>query len=301
MQIWTLKSHLLFLCTTLRLSRERSFPSVLLIGLYTTMDQTHLQLPNRSSKPRRAGLTMVIDKGIPRAHFTDLIQSAGDYVDFVKFGWGTSVVSADMKEKIRVLQEEDIAFYLGGTLFEKYIVQNRFDQFRELCFNYGCEYIEVSNGTVDLSDARKSQYVAALSKDFKVISEVGSKDRVHSENMAPNKWIEYINDDVSAGAVLVTLETRESGHGGICRPDGELRYGLIEEILTCGIDSNVLLFEAPTMELQSYFVRRLGPDVNLGNIAPSDIVGLETIRLGLRSDTLLDFEPEGATAMRENL
>jgi phosphosulfolactate synthase len=138
-------------------------------------------------------------------------------------------------------------------------------------------------------------------KDFKVISEVGSKDRVHSENMAPNKWIDYINDDVSAGAVLVTLETRESGHGGICRADGELRYGLIEEILTCGIDSNVLLFEAPNMELQSYFVHRLGPDVNLGNIAPSDIVGLETIRLGLRSETLMTFEPEGATSVREGL
>jgi phosphosulfolactate synthase len=244
---------------------------------------------------------MVIDKGIPRGYFSDLIQSASGYVDFVKFGWGTSVVTADMKEKIKVLQDENIAFYLGGTLFEKYIVQNRFDQFRELCQNYGCEYVEVSNGTIDLTDARKSQYVAELSKDFKVISEVGSKDQVHSNNMAPYKWIEYIRDDLSAGAVLVTLETRESGQGGICRADGELRYGLIEEILTCGIDSNVLLFEAPTLDLQSYFVRRLGPNVNLGNISPIDILGLETVRLGLRSDTLMDFEPEGTTAMRESL
>jgi len=271
------------------------------MGPYFTMDQTHLQLPHRSTKPRRTGVTMVIDKGIPRGLFADVIQSTGDYVDFVKFGWGTSVVTVDMKEKIKVLQDENVAFYLGGTLFEKYIVQNRFDRFRELCLNFGCEYVEVSNGTVDLSDARKSEYVAELSKDFKVISEVGSKDRVHSENMAPNKWIEYIKDDISAGAILVTLETRESGHGGICRADGELRYGLIEEILTCGIDSNLLLFEAPSLELQSYFVRRLGPEVNLGNIPPLDIVGLETIRLGLRSDTFMEFEPEGATAVRDHL
>jgi phosphosulfolactate synthase len=265
------------------------------------MEPTHLQLPSRSVKPRQSGFTMVIDKGIPHRYFADLVQSGSDYVDFIKFGWGTSVVALDMKEKIKVLQDENVNFYLGGTLFEKYIVQNRFDQFRELCQNYGCEYVEVSNGTIDLSDARKSEYVAELSKDFKVISEVGSKDRVHSENMAPNKWIDYIKDDVDAGAILVTLETRESGHGGICRADGELRYGLIEEILTCGIESNILLFEAPSMELQSYFVRRVGTDVNLGNIAPSDIVALETIRLGLRSETLMDFEPEGATSMRDEL
>jgi phosphosulfolactate synthase len=265
------------------------------------MEHTHLELPSRSVKPRKSGFTMVIDNGIPLRYFSDLVQSASDYVDFVKFGWGTSVVAMDMKEKMSVLVEEKISFYLGGTLFEKYVVQNRFDQFRELCQGYGCEFVEVSNGTIDLSDAKKSEYVAELGKDFQVISEVGSKDRIHSENMAPNKWIDYINDDLSAGAVLVTLETRESGHGGICRADGELRYGLIEEILTCGIDSNALLFESPTTELQSYFVRRLGPDVNLGNIAPSDIVGLETIRLGLRSDTLMAFEPEGATSKREGL
>ena len=244
---------------------------------------------------------MVIDNGLPLRYFSDLVQSASDYVDFVKFGWGTSVVAMDMKEKVSVLQEEGVAFYLGGTLFEKYVVQNRFEQFRELCQGYGCEYVEVSNGTIDLNDARKSEYVAELTKDFKVISEVGSKDRVHSENMAPNKWIDYINADISAGAVLVTLETRESGHGGICRADGELRYGLIEEILTCGIDSNKLLFESPNTELQTYFVRRLGSDVNLGNIAPTDIVALETIRLGLRSETLMDFEPEGATSVRDQL
>jgi phosphosulfolactate synthase len=265
------------------------------------MARTHLQLPNRSAKPRVAGFTMAIDKGLPFNFFADHVTNAADYVDFVKFGWGTSVVAKGMDEKIALLRRENVAFYLGGTLFEKYVIQNRFDQFRELCQDYGCEYVEVSNGTIDLSDDKKSHYVAELAKDFKVISEVGSKDQVRSENMAPNKWINYINHDLDAGATLVTLETRESGHGGICRPNGELRFGLIEEIFTSGIDCNRLLIEAPSLELQGYFVRRLGPDVNLGNIAVGDLIGLETIRLGLRSETLLDFEPAGATAEREGL
>jgi phosphosulfolactate synthase len=265
------------------------------------MSFTHLQLPERSSKPRNCGFTMAIDNGIPFNYFCDLVSSTSDYVDFVKFGWGTSVVATNVEKKIAFLRNEGVDFYLGGTLFEKYVIQNRFKQFFELLRDYECEYVEVSNGTIDLDDARKSEYVAALSDEFKVISEVGSKDNVRSENMAPNRWIDYIRADLDAGAVLVTLETRESGRGGICRPNGELRYGLLEEILTSGLDANQLLFEAPSMELQSYFVRRIGTDANLGNIAPADLIGLETIRLGLRSDTLLDFEPTGATSRRPGL
>jgi phosphosulfolactate synthase len=244
---------------------------------------------------------MAIDNGVPLNYFCDIIESAADYVDFVKFGWGTSVVTPNVQKKIAFLRCAGVDFYLGGTLFEKYVIQNRFQQYFELLRDYECQYVEVSNGTIDLEDARKSEYVAALSSEFKVISEVGSKDNVRSENMAPNRWIDYIRDDLAAGAVLVTLETRESGRGGICRPNGELRYGLMEEILTSGIDPNALLFEAPSMELQSYFVHRIGSDVNLGNIAPPDLIGLETIRLGLRSDTLLHFEPAGASAHRDEL
>jgi phosphosulfolactate synthase len=244
---------------------------------------------------------MVIDNGLPFNLFCDYIGSAADHVDFVKFGWGTSVVTPNVEKKISFLQSEGVHFYLGGTLFEKYVLQNRFQQYRELLIDMGCEYVEVSNGTIDLADARKSEYVAALSAEFKVISEVGSKDNERSENMAPNRWINYIRDDLDAGAVLVTLETRESGHGGICRSNGELRYGLVEEILTSGIDPNALLFEAPSMPLQSYFVKRIGADVNLGNIAAADLIGLETIRLGLRSETLLHFEPAGTTSVRAGL
>lgn len=242
---------------------------------------------------------MAIDNGLPFNLFCDYVESSSEHVDFIKFGWGTSVVSASVEKKIAFVQGQGVNFYLGGTLFEKYIIQNKFQQYRELLRDLGCEYVEVSNGTIDLDDGRKSEYVHALSAEFKVISEVGSKDNVRSENMAPNRWIQYIRDDIDAGAELVTLETRESGHGGICRPNGELRFGLLEEILTCGIDPNALLFEAPSMILQSYFVKRIGSDVNLGNIAPSDLIGLETIRLGLRSETLLEFEPAGATSARD--
>jgi len=257
----------------------------------TTMSRYDLDLPLRPAKPREAGVTMAIDKGLPLGFFTDLVSSSAEFLDFMKFGWGTSVVAKDMKKKIEVLRGERVDFYFGGTLFEKYLLQNRFEEFRTMCQSYGCQYVEVSNGTIDISDAEKAEYVAKLSHDFTVISEVGSKDSMKSENMAPNKWISYIRDDLNAGARFVTLETRESGHGGVCRPNGELRFGLIEEIVTSGVSVDRLLFEAPTVELQGYFVGRLGPNVNLGNISTSELVALETIRLGLRSETLLTFEP----------
>lgn len=249
-----------------------------------------LVLPERAQKPRHAGLTMVIDNGLPTSQFADVVESHGEHIDFIKFGWGTSVVSSNFARKLDAVKEARIDFYLGGTLFEKYLQQDRFDEFRALCAGYGARYVEVSNGTIDLSDSQKVDFIKLLSDDFDVISEVGSKDQERSENMAPNRWVEYINADLGAGAVLVTLETRESGRGGICRPNGELRFGLLEEILTSGVEHNSLLFEAPTTELQNYFVRRLGPNVNLGNVATTDVVGLETIRLGLRSETLLMFE-----------
>jgi phosphosulfolactate synthase len=236
------------------------------------------------------GLTMVIDRGVPIRNFVDLIESFGDHVDFVKFGWGTSVVTKNFEQKLDVLRDTNIDFYLGGTLFEKYITQDLFDEYRDLCSGYGCRYVEVSNGTIDISNDEKADYVKRLSDDFQVISEVGSKDQLTSDLMTPAKWISYIQADLDAGAVLVTLETREGGHGGICRSNGELRYGLIEEILDSKVDHDRLLFEAPSTELQTYFIQRVGSDVNLGNISPSDIVPLETIRLGLRSETLLHFE-----------
>jgi phosphosulfolactate synthase len=200
------------------------------------------------------------------------------------------VVSNDLDKKIRLLRDIGVEFYFGGTLFEKFVLQDRFDDFRDLCERSGCQYVEVSNGTIDLSHIEKAGYVRKLAAEFNVVSEVGFKDSERSERLAPNRWIECIHEDLEAGAFLVTLESRESGKAGICRPNGELRFGLIEEILSSDVAPEQLLFEAPTTQLQCYFVRRIGPDVNLGNISSAAVLGLETIRLGLRADTLECFE-----------
>jgi phosphosulfolactate synthase len=254
------------------------------------MNQTTLQLPRRASKPRATGLTMVIDGGLPRAYFADLITSAAEYIDLVKFGWGTAVVTGDLGAKIEVLRANEIEFYFGGTLFEKYVLQNRFDDFRSFCLEHGGRHVEVSNGTITLSNSEKASYIRKLADDFTVVSEVGFKDPGRSEQLSPRQWVEAIDEDLAAGASLVTLEARESGRSGICRPDGELRFGLIEDVLASGVGAASLLFEAPTTALQAHFVTRLGPDVNLGNIPASGVLGLETLRLGLRADTLCVFE-----------
>jgi phosphosulfolactate synthase len=259
-------------------------------GRKAPMNSTTLHLPYRTEKPRTTGLTMVIDGGIPLGHFADTIFSTAEYIDFVKFGWGTAVVTSTIGDKIDVLRECGIGFYFGGTLFEKYVLQGRFDDFRRFCLAHGAQHVEVSNGTISLSNSEKASYIRKLADNFTVVSEVGFKDSGRSEQLPPSRWIEYIGEDLEAGASLVTLEARESGRSGICRPDGELRFGLIEDVLTSGIGARSLLFEAPTTSLQTYFITRLGPDVNLGNVPAQGVIGLETLRLGLRADTLLSFE-----------
>ncbi|MGH9091357.1 MAG: phosphosulfolactate synthase [Acidimicrobiales bacterium] len=257
------------------------------------MNETALSLPERAGKPRSTGVTMVVDGGLPLATLRDLVASAGEYVDFVKFGWGTAVVSGEIVAKAALLREAGIDYYLGGTLFEKHVLQGRFDEFRTLCRHLGCRHVEVSNGTIDLSNTEKAGYVRKLVDEFTVVSEVGYKDGTRSEKLMPRRWLEFIVEDLDAGATLVTLESRESGSSGICRPDGRLRIGLIEELLGDGVPADRLMFEAPTTTLQTYFVKRVGTDVNLGNVPAAGVIGLETLRLGLRADTLATFEPGG--------
>jgi phosphosulfolactate synthase len=254
------------------------------------MNQSALHLPRRAAKPRNTGLTMVIDGGIPLWYFTDLVSSAAQYIDFVKFGWGTAVVTSDLRAKIKVLSTRDIGFYFGGTLFEKYVLQDRFDDFRKFCLEHRCQHVEVSNGTIPMSNSEKASYIRKLADDFTVVSEVGFKDPDRSDQLPPGAWAEYVGEDLGAGASLVTLEARESGKSGICRPDGTLRSGLIDYLLASGISPDSLLFEAPTTALQAHFVTRLGPDVNLGNVPAHSVIALETLRLGLRADTLTVFE-----------
>src|SRR6202453_1056442 len=254
------------------------------------MNKTALQLPPRAAKPRRAGLTMLIDGGIPLWQFTDLVSSAAEYIDFVKFGWGTAVVTNGLAAKIDVLNSNRVGHYFGGTLFEKYVLQGRFDDFRKFCQEHSCQHVEVSNGTISMSNAEKASYIRKLADDFTVVSEVGFKDPDRSEQLPPGAWAEYVGEDLGAGASLVTLEARESGKSGICRPDGTLRSGLIDYLLASGISPDRLLFEAPTTALQAHFVTTLGPDVNLGNVPAHSVIALETLRLGLRADTLTAFE-----------
>ena len=249
------------------------------------MIPSSLRLPEHSRKPRRTGITMMIDTGLPLGHFRDVVSSMSSIVDYVKFGWGTALVTERIEEKMRALVESEVSFFFGGTLFEKYVSQDRFDDFVDLCRSCGLDTVEVSNGTIGMSNLEKASYIHKLAGEFTVLSEVGFKDPTRSELLAAPRWVEFIEEDLEAGARLVITEARESGRSGTCLPDGRLRVGLIEELVE-RIDPTHLLFEAPTTALQTYFVTRLGPEVNLGNIAPADLVSLETLRLGLRADTL---------------
>jgi phosphosulfolactate synthase len=233
---------------------------------------------------------MVIDGGLPTHYFVDVIGSFSGLIDVLKLGWGTSLVTDDLKYKIDALKDANVDFYFGGTLFEKFVSQGRYDDWRRFCDGFGCRHVEVSNGTIAMSNTEKAHYIREAATDFSVFSEVGYKESARSEQMRPQLWIEYIQQDLDAGADMVITEARESGKSGICRSNGELRTGLIEEIAESGLDLDRVLFEAPNKDLQIQLIRRFGSEVNLGNIATSDIVALETLRLGLRGDTLLDWD-----------
>jgi len=250
--------------------------------------QEDLDLPRRQSKPRRFGMSVLIDPGAPTGLFEDVIDSHASLIDFVKFGWGTAMVTQELERKIRSLRRNHVEFFFGGTLFEKFVLQGRFDGFRSFCFRNGCRWVEVSNGTIPMSGVEKTDYVAALSSDFDVVSEVGFKDPARSGELSPADWVRCIRADLEAGASLVLTEARESGRSGICTPDGRPRQDVVDAILGSGLNVRRLVFEAPTRDLQAYFVRRVGVDVNLANDAMANIVGLETLRLGLRADTLLE-------------
>jgi phosphosulfolactate synthase len=242
-----------------------------------------LDLPDRSSKPRELGLTHVLDKGLAVAEIDGLIEVAGASVDLVKLGWGTAMVTGNLTAKLERYRQHSIPVVLGGTLTEVAIAQRRLDQLIAWLHELSISHVEVSDGTITLDHGRKLELIERLARDFIVLSEVGSKD--DARIMAPYRWVEQIEQELEAGAWKVIAEARESGTAGIFRPDGEVRMGLIDEIAHA-IEPGRVLFEAPQKDQQVWFVRRFGPNVNLGNIAPSDVLSLETIRLGLRSDTV---------------
>lgn len=250
------------------------------------MTSLDLPLPDRPAKPRATGRTAIIDRGMGLAAVDDLIATASDMVDLVKIGWGTAVVDRLLEERIERYRAVDVDVCFGGTLFELCAVTDRLDHYRSWLLELELQHVEISDGTVTLRQDEKLRAIERFADDFTVYSEVGSKDA--DAIVSPRRWVEAIRRDFEAGASYVILEGRETASAGMYRPSGEIRTGLIDEILDEGIDPARLVFEAPVKAAQVFLLRLLGPNVNLANIAADDVVALETLRLGLRSDTLLD-------------
>jgi phosphosulfolactate synthase len=242
-----------------------------------------LDLPSRGAKPRERGLTHVLDKGLSLAGIDGLMEVTGGSVDLVKLGWGTALVTGNLEGKLERYAAHGVPVVLGGTLCELAIRDGRVDGMVAWLHELGLRHVEVSDGTLALEPSHKQDLIARLAKEFTVLSEVGSKDA--AEIMAPYRWVEQIQGELEAGAWKVIAEARETGTAGIFRHDGEVRMGLIDEIAHA-VDHELLLFEAPRKEQQVWFLKRFGREVNLGNIAPEDVLSLETLRLGLRSDTM---------------
>lgn len=240
------------------------------------------QMPDRNQKPRTNGLTMIMDKGLSIEEVKNFLSIAHPHIDILKLGFGTSFVTPNLKEKIEVYQGYDIPVYFGGTLFEAFLIRNQFDDYISLCKNYNINYMEVSDGSITIPHAEKCGYIEKLTKYGTVLSEVGSKDAEHI--IPPYKWIELMKAELEAGSSYVIAEAREAGNVGIYRGSGEVREGLVQEILT-QISGEKIIWEAPQKAQQLYFLELLGCNANLGNIAPTEVIPLEAMRMGLRGDT----------------
>ena len=242
-----------------------------------------LDLPQRPGKPRAEGLTHVIDKGLNLRDIEGLFDTAGQFVDIVKLGWGTSYVTNNLEKKIALYRSFETPVVCGGTLFEAVYARGRLEEFKAWLVENRFSHVEISDGALEIPRDRKLELIADFARDFTVLSEVGSKDA--DVNIAPYLWVEWIKEELEAGAWKVITEGREGGTAGIYRPTGEMRTGLIDEIAH-EVDVQALIFEAPTKSSQAWFVKNFGPNVNLGNIPPDEVIPLETLRLGLRADTL---------------
>lgn len=250
-------------------------------------------IPVRSEKPRNYGLTMVMDKGLSIRQVEDMLEAAGDYIDIVKLGWATSYVSKHLSEKLEVYRQAGIPTYFGGTLFEAFVIRGQFEDYQRVLDKHKMEFCEVSDGSIILEHEKKCDYIHRLAEQVTVLSEVGSKDA--EKIIPPYQWIRLMQAELEAGAWKVIGEARESGNVGLFRATGEVRSGLVQEILT-KIPSERIIWEAPKKAQQVWFIELIGPNVNLGNIPAQEVIPLETIRLGLRGDTFnyfLDLEKKG--------
>src|SRR5215203_5696680 len=240
------------------------------------------QIPERNLKPRSHGLTMVMDKGLSIEEAKNFMSGSHPYVDIVKLGFGTSFVTPNLKEKLAVYCSYDIPIYFGGTLFEAFLIRDQFEDYISVCREYNITWMEVSDGSITIPHAEKCGYIEKMTRYGIVLSEVGSKDAAHI--IPPYKWIELMRAELSAGSSYVIAEAREAGNVGIYRGTGEVREGLVQEILT-QIPEEKIIWEAPQKTQQLYFIELVGCNVNLGNIAPTEVIPLEAMRVGLRGDT----------------
>ena len=233
---------------------------------------------------RDGGLTHVLDKGLGPRAWEDVLETSGAYIDIVKLGWGTAYVTAGLERKLEVLREKPVV--IGGTFFEVVYVKDQLDDYKRWLGELGITHVEISDGTVEIPRERKLELIEDFARDFTVLSEVGSKDA--DVVFAPYEWVEWIKQEKDAGAWKVITEARESGTAGVFHASGEMRTGLVAEIAH-SIDFHDLVWEAPTKASQAWFIKEFGPNVNLGNIPPEEVIPLETLRLGLRGDTLREI------------
>lgn len=238
-------------------------------------------------KPRDVRRTQVLDKGLGPRQIEDMLEVAGNLIDLVKLGWGTALVTDGVGDKISLYHDAGIDVCLGGTLLEVYNRRGELDQFHDYVSALGLTHVEVSDGTIDLPLDEKLSLISRFADDYVVYSEVGQKDP--EVVVTPAKWVAAIKAELEAGASKVILEGRESGTAGMYRTSGEIRMGLIDEILDAGIPPEKLVFETPNKASQTWFIKHIGVDVNLANIPPEDVISLETLRLGLRADTLIEI------------
>jgi len=254
-----------------------------------------LGVPERPGKPRSSGLTHVIDKGLNLREIEGLFDTAGAFVDIVKLGWGTGYVTNNLEKKIALYRHFETPVVCGGTFFEAVYARDKVEEFKGWLTEYRFSHVEISDGTIEIPRDRKLELIADFARDFTVLSEVGSKDA--EVNIAPYLWVQWMQEELEAGAWRVIAEGREGGTAGIYRPSGELRTGLVDEI-EHSVPFESLIWEAPTKESQAWFIKHFGTNVNLGNIPPDEVIALETLRLGLRGDTLkevlLGGEPAAA-------
>tara|TARA_B100000530_G_C15934683_1_gene478499 strand:+ start:4821 stop:5591 length:771 start_codon:yes stop_codon:yes gene_type:complete len=244
-------------------------------------------IPERPLKPREKGLTMVMDKGLSTQEAEAMISSSSQFIDIVKFGFGTALVTKNLKTKIKLYKKNGIKVYLGGTLFEAFLIRDMFKEYCEFIKKLELDTVEISDGSIKMNHEKKCEYINNLSNQkITVFSEVGYKSS--NKIMAPSKWIQLMQKEIEAGSWKVIAEARESGNVGLYRSGGEVRSDLIEEILT-KVPKDKILWEAPKKKQQVFFIKLLGANVNLGNISTNDVIPLECLRLGLRGDTFFNF------------